>query len=322
MRQALIGALVASALLGGAQAARAQDYPNRPITVVIPWPPGSLLDGMVRLVGAEMQKRVGQPTVIDFKPGASGTIGAKFVVNSAKPDGYTLFFSSSLSHHPLLNKNNGVDSGKEMVAVSNFGTAPILFVVSSKLPVNSLPELLAYAKSQTHGVKYGIAGATTQLVAAMLKDKSGLVAADIPYKGLAPVVTALLAGEVDVGSASAQSFLTHIQAGSLRPLFVTSNRRYAILPNVQTATEAGAPYLAPLLPNYGMWAPPGTPKAIVDKLSRDLAAAIRAPGIAEQMLKNQGTEAIGSTPEESLRAFNTEVKAWEEAVRLAKYHPE
>ena len=320
MNQTLRDVLLALALLIVAGAPSAQTYPSKPIRIVIGFPPGTILDLISRLVGSEMAKPLGQPMVLEFKPGASGTIGARYVVN-ASPDGYTLLYGPLVSAHPLLNRNNPVDAGKELAAVSRFATTPYFFVCRTSLPVSSLPELIAYAKADPHRLKHGLPSATTDLVMQMFKSRTGINSRSIPYKSSPQITVALLAGEVDWSVANVAGFLPHIQAGTIRALFVAAARRSPLLPSVPTAAEFGIANFE-VASNYGLWAPLGTPKEIIQRLSAEAAAALQIPAVAEQIRKGSGAEPVGSTPDDLIRSFDADIKFLSDAARLANFQPE
>ncbi len=311
--------LILAALLF-AGSAFGQAYPNRPVRIIVGFPPGTSLDQVGRPVGNELEKRLGQPFVMEFKPGANGTIGAKAVV-TAKPDGYTLFYGNTVSIHPVLTRNNAVDAGKELLPISHYTTAPFFLVSRATLPQTTWQEVAAYAKANPNKLTYGATSQTIVLVMEMLKSKSGFNARGIPYKGPPPSVVALLADEIDIGTATVPSYLTQIQAGKLRPLFVASNTRSPLLPNVPSSAEVGVPGFV-MENNVGLWAPLGTPKEIIDLLSKESAIVLRIPAMVEFIRKNVGAEPVGSTPEELLKMFNEESKFLAEAARLANYQPE
>lgn len=320
MNKALRSAALALVSLTLCCAALAQQYPVKPIRIVIGYPPGTTFDGAGRPVAAELSKRLGQPVVFDYKPGANTTIGARSVV-TATPDGYTLFFSNAITAHPIFNLNNAVDAGKELSPISMVSTLPYYFVSRSTLPVASLQELIAYASTNPGKLKHGTAVASWDLMMQVVKDRTGVVSESIPYKAAAPVTIALLNGEVDWTVSSVQAFLPHILAGTLRALFSTAPRRSAQLPNVPTAAEVGISNFEPSA-NFGLWAPPGTPREIIQRLSGEAAAAVKLADVGEQIRKSSGSEPWGSTAEELLRSFEAETKFWADAARLANYKPQ
>ena len=298
----------------------AQAYPTKPIRFIIGFPPGSIIDTVARLVGTEMEKQLGQPIILEFKPGANGTIGAKSVVASP-PDGYTLYYGNVLLAHPMFNLNNAVDAAKEFSPVSRFATLPYFLVSRASLPVKSFPELVAYSKANPDRLTHGAPTTTADLLMHMLRSRTGLQTRSIPYKGSPQMLTALLAGEIDLTITSVQAFLPHIQAGTVRALLVTSSRRSPVLPNVTNNNDLALNDFDMAL-NFGLWAPLGTPREITLKLSSEAIAALRNPGIIEQIRKGSAAEAVGSTPEEQMRAFESEVKSWAEAIRAANFRPQ
>lgn len=298
----------------------AQTYPNKPIKFVLGFAPGSVQEGVGRLASAEMMKKLDQPIVFEVKAGANGTIAAKFVAASA-PDGYTFFFGNTIIFHPVLMANNAIDATRELAPVAQFSSAPYGLLVSTRVPAATFQELLAYAKSQSSPLRHGNAVPTNDLTMHMLRAQSGLVAEPIPYKSTAQVMTAILAGEVDLVVAIAQGYLASVQAGKARAVFVMSAKRIPQLPTVPTAAEVGLKNFE-LASNVGLWGPPGTPKDVIQKLSALAASALRVPSVAERMQQSYGAEAIGSTPEELLRAQQNEIKFWTEAARLANFKPQ
>ncbi len=320
MKRFLSYLALALASLAIASPSFAQAYPTRPVRVVVGFPPGTSLDQVGRVVGIELEKRLGQAFVMEFKPGANGTIAAKAVA-VAKPDGYTLFYGNTVSIHPVLNRNNAVDAGKELLPISHYTTAPFFFVSRATLPQTTWREVAAFAKVNPDKLTYGATSQTIVLVMEMLKSMSGFTARGIPYKGPPPAVIALLANEIDIGTATVPSYLQQIHAGKLRPLFVASTKRSPLLPNVPTSAEVGVPGFV-MENNVGLWAPLATPREIIDLLSKESAVALRIPAVVEHIRKNVGAEPVGSTPQELLKMFNEESKFLAEAARLANYQPE
>lgn len=316
MKKSMAGALFVLALLWSGFAS-AQAYPNKPIRFIIGFPPGTIIDTVARPLAEEMSKKLGQPIIIEFKPGANSTIGAKFVVN-AEPDGYTLFFGTSSTIHPLLNKNNGVDAGKDMASVAAVASAPFFVLSRASLPVTSLKELTAWGKANPDRLSHAAPSATANLIMKMIEARTGVSSRGIPYKSSAQASLALLSGEVDLGAATVLSFLPHIQAGKLRALFVLAPKRSGLLPDVPTAAELGVANLE-MATNIGLWAPPGTPAAVIQRISSEVAAALAVPAIAENIRKGAGADPVGSTPEGQLRIFEAESKSWAEAARLANF---
>lgn len=299
----------------------AQSFPTRPIRFIIGFTPRTIVDAVARLLGNDLEKRLEQPIVLEFKPGANATIAAKYVVNSS-PDGYTYFYGNVLSIHPLFMLSNAVDAAKDFASVSRIATAPFFIYGSGKLPVKTFQDLVRYAKSNPDSLTYGSTSQTFDLLMQMLRDRTGIRARGIPYKVSTQITVALLAGELDLAvTSNVQSHLPGIQSGATRPLFVTSARRSPLLPNVPTAAEVGISDFE-LSINFGLWAPVGTPRSVIDKLSRESSAALKGPDVAKMILSRAAAEAIGSTAEEQLRTFEAEVRLWTEAARAGNFQPQ
>jgi tripartite-type tricarboxylate transporter receptor subunit TctC len=303
---------------GFAPVALAQAWPAKPIKVVIGFPPGTIIDATMRLVGAEMEKKLGQQVVLEFKPGANGTIGARSVV-TAPPDGYTLSYGNSVSIHPAFTRNNAVDATRELVSVSNVMTTSFYFLAAAKLQARNFDELLKVARASPDGLSQGNSVEVQDLIFDILKERTGFVSRSIPYKGSSQTVLAVLAGEVDVTIGSILAYIPHVQAGKVNPIFILAAKRHPQFPNLPTAAEAGVPNFELGL-DYGLWAPPGTPNEIVQKLATEAAAATRVPSVAEQIRK-LGSEPVGSTPEEQVRTFNAQMNVWADAIRKSGFKP-
>ena len=297
--------------------ARAQAYPNKPITVVIPLAAGSNLDVVMRPMAIEMQRTLGQPIVVENRPGANSTIGTKFVVG-ARPDGYTLLFQSVITAHPVLNRHNGIDIPKVMAPVSMGYIGPYVFFVRNGLPVTSYRDLVAHAKAQRVPLKYGASTTAVDLAFQYMTVTSGAKYDGIPYKGAAQVITAMLGGnEIDVTFTSPAGFTGPLQAGRVRALFIAADKRSPLMPDVPTSTEAGIPNF-----NYGaywsLWAPQGTPRDIIQRLNTEIAAAARNPAIIEAG-RNLTGEVITMSPEETLRVTEAHIKLMTDMVKMTGF---
>ena len=295
-----------------------QVWPSKPIKVMIGFPPGTIVDGSIRQVANEMEKKLGQQIVFEFKPGASGTIAAKAVV-TAPADGYTLLYGPAVGVHPLFTKNNAVDSGKEFVSVSNVISNPFYFIASGKLPVKTFDELRKYAAANPVPLSQGNSIETQDLIMEILRERTGLATRSIPYKGSTQIVLGILSGEVDLSIGSILAYVPHIPTGGARVLFVAAAKRNPIFPAIPTAAEVGIQNFELSL-DYGLWAPLGTPNEIVRRLATEAAAGTRVTAVVDQ-LRKFGTEPIGSTPEEQLRTFNTQIRFWTDAIKQTGYKP-
>lgn len=298
--------------------ALAQQYPTKPIRFMIGFPPGTIIDATARAVGNEMSKSLGQPIVLEFRPGANGTIAAQFVVSSA-PDGYTLYYGNPTTSNPIFNRNNGVVATREFSPVSGFVKAPsFMFISATSLPnVNTYQDLLAYAAANPDKLTHASQSANVDLIMQILKTKTGLVTRSINYRGSPQVITALLAGESDISVAAAQAWLPHVQSGKIRALFVGSPQRSFMLPNLPTAAEAGIANFESGT-SYALWAPLATPKNIVQRLTQAAIAAIKVPAVVEQ-IHAAGCDPVGSSPEELVRSAEAEIRDYTEAARASNY---
>jgi len=231
----LAAAFVAACALQGAAPAQAQNYPNRPIKVVVPFPAGGPTDGMARIISDRLHAVLGQPIVVENRGGAGGGIGGKFVAD-ADPDGYTLLMSpgGALTTGPMVNAKIGYDPVKVFAPVGELIETPLIVSVSPDLPAKSLAEVVAYAKANPGKLRWGSQGYGTapHLLAEMFKLEAGINMLHVPYRGTAPLLNAILAGEVNIIADPSTTSLPHIQAGKLRPIAIAGSERYAELPNV------------------------------------------------------------------------------------------
>ena len=311
-------AIAAWLLMCMAAVAAAQDYPNRPLRLVVPQPPGGPTDIVARLVAQKLSERLGQQVVVDNRPGAGSNIGTDAVAKSPR-DGYTLVVAT-VQHivNPFLFPSLPFDPVKDFTPVTLMTKAHIVLVVNPELPVQNVKELIAYAKSKPGGISWASAGngSTSHLALELFKVETGVPATHVPYKGTPPALNDLLGGRVQVMFDGVITSLPHIKAGKLRPLAVASLTRSPLLPDVPTMTEAGVPGfetvgLAAIL------APAGTPPAIVDRLSREIATILRMPDVRSQ-LEAMGLEVVASSPSEFAAYIDVESKKWGKLIKDAK----
>ncbi len=297
MRGILITALVA-AIASTAQA-QAQDYPTKPVTIVVPFAPGGPTDITARALGSELTKLLGQQFMVENKPGAGSRLGAKQVA-AAAPDGYTLLWGSdsSLVIAPLLYKDAGYDGEKSFAPVSLGASSPLLIVVGAEVPAKSLQELVALARREPGKLNFASAGSgsSPHMAGEMLKAAAGIDLVHVPYKGGAPARDAVLAGDAQLTFLPIAVVGPFIAAGKLRALAVADTKRHALLPEVPTTAEAGMPGVVSTA-WFGLVAPAGPPPAIVNKLSEAMRKAVAAPETRERFAK-LGFDAVGSTPSE------------------------
>jgi tripartite-type tricarboxylate transporter receptor subunit TctC len=309
--------LVLAALVAAAGAALGQNYPARPVRLVIGFPPGGGVDINARLLAPKLAEYLGQQFVVDNRPGA-GTNIANELVAKAAPDGYTLLMNTSaLAINISLYRNLPFDALRDFVPVSVFSESPNVLVVSAKVPYASVKDLLAAARASPGKLNYSSAGVgTTQhLAAELLKMRTNTFMAHIPYKGSSPSLTALIAGEIDLSFANIPAIHGYVQGGRLRALAIAAPKRDPQLPDVPTMKEAGVEGVEVSV-WYGLFAPTGTPKEIVQTLANAVIRATRDPESRRKLLE-QGAEPVGSTPEAFARMMREEVARWAEVVKVS-----
>lgn len=295
----LCGALLVAGILLASGSAWAQTYPAKAVRVVVPQAPGGGNDTIARLVSQRLTQSLKQQVVVDNRAGAGGLIAAELVAKSP-PDGYTLLLGNvaTLAIIPNVRKQVPYDPLKDFEPVSLIASAPLLVVVHPSLPVTSVKQLVALAKSRPGELNYASNGfgSSTQLATELFKVMTGTNLTHVPYKGLAPATADLLSGQVQVMFSSAVAMLPHVKAGRLRALAMTGSKRSSAIPEVPTVAEAGVrDYEAGSW--YGILAPAGTDRSIVERLSREIASATRSPEIADR-LNNEAVIPIGGTPAE------------------------
>ena len=306
-----------AALLLAALPALAQDYPTKPIKVVVPYAPGGGADILARLVSQELSQRLKQPVVVENRGGASNTIGMQ-VVATSDPDGYTLGLATPVFvMTPSLMKNHPYDPLKDFVPVAMIGFTPLVLVVHPSVPAKTTKEFIALAKAKPGTLNFASLGsATTQgLSASMFNFMTGINAVEVPYKGSAPGTTDLLAGNVQFMFNALPSMLGHIETGKIRALGVTSAKASAQLPNVPPIGKDVPGY--EVVTWYSFVAPAKTPQAIVDKLNREISAIVESPQMREK-LKEQGLEADAMTPADLGALYRKETEKWAKVIRDAK----
>ena len=308
----LMAALCVAPALCVTSATYAQTYPTRPIKVVVPFPPGGPTDGMARIISERLGQVLGTSIVIDNRGGgAGGSIGAKAVV-TADPDGYTILMTpgGSLTTGPAVHKNIGYDPLKAFAPVGLLILTHQFICVHPSVPVTTLPELVAYAKANPGKISFGTQGFGTgnHLLAELLKLETGINIVTVPYRGTAPMLAAILAGEIQVVSDPSTTILPHIQAGRVRALATITDERSPKLPDVPTTAEVGYPKLnSPFW--LGVVAPAGTPPEIVNKLNAAFREALNDPA-TRQRLDTLGAEIKIDTPEAFGRMIASQLALW------------
>ena len=299
--------------------AAAQDYPTKPVTLVVPFPPGGTTDLVARALGESLAKGLGQPVLVESKPGGGTTIGADYVAK-AKNDGYTLLVGAV--HHtiaPSVYKKLPYDFQKDLTPITTVAMVPnVLAVNAAATPARTVAELVALAKASPGRLSYGSNGNGTaqHLIGTLFQLETGTELLHVPYKGSAPLTTDLLAGQVTMSFDSIPPQIQHIRAGKLRALAVATPTRSSLLPDVPTLQEAGLKGFD-IETWYGILAPAGTPPAIVARLNAEMLKVIRSPEFVQRM-KEAGCEPLGSTPAEMAVRISSETAKFAKIVRDGK----
>ena len=299
-------------------AAQAQDWPTKPVRIVVPFAPGGTSSIVARSVAAEMEKGLGQPIIIDNRPGGGGNVAMQEVAR-ADPDGYTLIIGhiGTLAVNPFIFKTLPFDTNRDFAAVSLLAKVPNIFVVHADVPAKDLRELVALAKKQPGKLYYGSAGngSAGHLAFEYLKLVAGMDMVHVPYKGTGPNLTDLLAGRTQATSAGTPALLPHVKAGKLRIVAVGAGQRLSTLPEVPTVAEQGYPGFE-TTQWYGLNAPAKTPASVIKRLADEAAKAARQPAVAERFAVDSA-EAVGSTPQEYADFIAREQARWGDVVRRA-----
>jgi tripartite-type tricarboxylate transporter receptor subunit TctC len=298
--------------------AAAQDYPNRPITLVVTFPPGGSTSIVGRIVADRMSEVLGQQIVVENRGGAGGTIGARGVAKSPA-DGYTLVlgYTGTLAIGPNLYPNAGYDPRKDFAPIGQIGTAPNTLVVHPSFNVKSVAELVDYAKKNPGKVNFGSAGVGTvsHICGEYFGNEAGIQLIHVPYKGTGPAVTDLLGGHIPMAFAPIPAVHEQAKGGQLRMLAVTSAKRSALMPDVPTIAESGLTGFEAVL-RYGLAAPTGTPKPVIDKLNKVLNQVLATDDMRKR-LALEGAEPIPTTPEEYGQAIDREERMWSKLLKAA-----
>ena len=301
-----------------AQRAAAQDYPNRPITLVVPFPPGGGTDAMARTAAERMSKSLGQQVVVDNRGGAGGTVGTRAVAKAAA-DGYTILlaYTGTFAINPTLYPNAGYDPRKDFSPIGSIGTLSSVLVVHPSLPVHSVPELIAYAKAQPGKIDYAfVPGTVGHITTELFANAAGIDITRIPYKGNGPALGDLVGGHVSMMFLSILPIIGHVRGGSLRALAVTAAERSPLLPDLPTVAEAGPLPGYEAVLHYGIVAPAGTPQPIVDKLAAAMTTAMAESDVREKIAAD-GAEVMGMTPAEYAADIDREETKWSKVVKLS-----
>ncbi|WP_375460165.1 Bug family tripartite tricarboxylate transporter substrate binding protein [uncultured Enterovirga sp.] len=297
--------------------ASSQGYPARPITLVVPFPPGGSTSVVARTVAETMGQLLGQQVIVDNRPGAGGTIAAKGFTRAA-PDGYTLLlgYSGTIAIGPSLYANAGFDPRKDFAPIGLIGSAPAILAVHPSLGVKSVAELIARAKEKPGSINFGSAGigTVTHIAGELFTAMAGIKLIHVPYRGSGPVLNDLVGGHIPMSFTPIPAVHGQVEAGTLQALAITSRTRSALMPEVPTLAETLPGYEAVL--HYGLLAPPGTPKPIIEKLNKALRDAIATPEVGKR-LAFDGAEPLPSSPEEYAADIDRDETKWSRVLREA-----
>ena len=313
----LLAALCAAASIAAAPALAA--YPDKAITIVVPFPPGGSTDTVARAIGPKLNASLGQAFVVDNKPGATGAIGAT-AVKRAAPDGYTLLVASIgvYATNPWLQKGLQYDPAKDFDLLTVAVRAPNVLVVHPSVPAKNMAEFVDYLKKNPDKVSFASSGAgsSDHLTAALFWQRTGTTGLHVPYKGGAPAITDLLAGHAQTSFQNVNAVLAHIKGGKLKALAVTGDKRSAVLPDVPTLAEAGIKDVD-VYSWQAVAAPKGVPADVKSKLHGALVAALNAPDV-QKSLGEQGFEIVANTPDQFTQFLNKELARWKQVIETGK----
>jgi len=314
--------LAGAALALAASVAAAAGYPERPVTLVVPFPPGGSTDMIARILGAKLQDKMGGTFIVENKAGATGTIGATFVAR-AKPDGYTLLVSSlaPFAVNPFLQKSLPYDPVKDLDPVSILVQAPNVLVANPKVPVSTLADVIAYLKKNPDQVSFASSGAgsSDHLTAELFWQATGTHGLHVPYKGGGPAIQDLMGGQVQMSFQNLNAVISQIKAGSLKAIAITSKQRSPLLPDVPTLDESGIRN-ADVYSWQAIAGPKGLPPDVKAKLHDGIVAAMNDPD-AKKKLTDLGFEIVANTPEQFAQFQKQELARWQKVITTAHIQP-
>lgn len=308
--------LLLGILLGVSTGLASAQYPNKPIRFIVGFPPGGSADPTTRIVGAALQEQLGQPVVVENRPGADSAIAAEQVSKMA-PDGYTIMFASNsaMTAAVALKKNPSYDPLKDFTPISMVGRATVFFYVHPSVPATTLKDFVAHAKANPGKLVYGTGNPLSILYGQQFMNATGIQWLHVPYKGEGPLNPDILAGRVHASFLSTASAISNAKEGRLRPLAVLLNKRSPLLPEVPTIDEAGVPEVT-VRQWAGVFGPPKIPPEIVERLNREVNAVLKRPDVLEK-LQTYGYAAEGSTPERLAEINRTDLELWRRLVKEA-----
>ena len=295
---------------------QAQDYPTRPVRIIDPFSPGGATDILARISAQKLTERLGRPFLVENRAGGGGHIGAELVAKAA-PDGYTLLVAGVPQAIGMtLYRKLNYDLAKDLTPITQIATFPSLIVVHPSVPAKNMKDLIALARARPGELNFGAnPGSPNHLAIELVNAMAKVKMSFIGYKGAAPAVADVISGQIQVVSAGFPSVIGYVKAGRLRPIAVTSEARSVLLPDVPTVSESALSGYN-VTSWYGLFAPPGTPAAIVDKLNAEVAALLKAPDVAER-LSAMGAQASPTTPEEFARIVRSEIARWAPVVKAS-----
>ncbi len=305
---------VVLAVVGGP--AYAQSYPSRTVTLVVPFPPGGGVDALARILAERLSVSLKQSVVVENRTGGGGTVGTRQVAK-ADPDGYALMLAhtGTISINPSLYANAGYDPRKDFAPIGLIGSMPVALIAHPSFPAKTVADVIAIAKREPGKLNFGTSAVGTggYLTAEYFKSVAGLDMTIIPYRGTAPLMNDLIGGHVPVSFGVLPPAIGNIQSGSLRAIAVTGTRRFSLLPDVPTASESGLPGFDAVL-HYGLIAPVGTPRPIIERLNKELRALAESD-LVKQRIQAEGGDAMTSTPEEYAKDIDQEETKWSTLIR-------
>ncbi len=322
IRRLALALLLALPCAARAQPATTGGYPNRPVTIIVPFTPGGSVDATMRTLKPALEEALGQPVVLDYRGGAATTIGATFVARS-RPDGYTMgVVVDAFTVNASLYRSLPYDTLADFAPVTMLGTMPLVVTVAASGPLRSLQQLVTVARERPGGISYGSVGtaSTNHLAAELLSRAAQVRMTHVPYRGGGPAVTDLLGGHLDMMIMSVALARQHLDAGALRALALTTGRRLASLPDVPTAAEAGVSGLE-VFAWQGIVAPAGTPPEVVARMQQAFATVLARPD-ARAGLDRLGMEIAASTPQRFAEFLRTDIRHWSQVIQDANIQPE
>lgn len=301
--------------------AKSGAYPAKPVRIVVPYPPGGMVDLVARSTAQQLAELLGQTFIVENKPGANGLVGSDFVAKSA-PDGYTLLVNASiLVINPLFLQNVPYNVKRDFTPVSQIGSVPLLATVHSSVPAATFADFIALAKANPGKYTFAtVLGAAGHLSEEMIKHQAGVDIMIVPYKGYGPAINDLVGGQVSAMVDAITTSLPHVKSGRLKALAVTSRSRIPLLPDVPTAAESGLSGFE-MSSWYGMWGPAGLPPEVVARLAAAVSKGVKAPAVAER-LSAQGFVPLGSAPQDFAAYMDEEIARYARIVKEAKIKAE